>query len=113
VLDWASLSSQSGVLNRDKIHPSPDGRAVLVTAIGKGLGPAPTQQGKCLSSKFTDDSDGGDEMPDVATTTTEVSATVAPVTSLTTVPSGSSTTPSTTESTASASPTSSPTTTTP
>jgi hypothetical protein len=114
VLDWASLSSQSGVLNRDKIHPSPDGRAVLVTAIGKGLGPAPTQQGKCLSSKFTDDSAGGDEMPDVATTS-GANATVAPATSMTTAPSGSSTTLLTSESTASTPTpsTNSPTTTTP
>lgn len=68
VLDWAMVSSQAGVLNRDKIHPSPDGRAVLVTAIGKGLGPAPTQQGKCLASTFTDDSAGADVLPDVTNT---------------------------------------------
>ncbi|MBM3637852.1 MAG: SGNH/GDSL hydrolase family protein [Actinobacteria bacterium] len=114
VLDWTSISSQSGVLNRDKIHPSADGRAVLVTAIGKGLGPAPRQQGKCLSSTFTDDSAGGDEMPDVATTS-DVSATSTPITGPTTIATGSSTTVSMTESTAStsSSPITSPTTTTP
>lgn len=98
VLDWASISSQSGVLNRDKIHPSPDGRAVLVTAVGKGLGPAPKQQGKCLASTFTDDSAGGDEMPDVATTI-EASVTSAPANSPTTVTTGAAPAVPTTEST--------------
>ena len=84
VLDWASISSQAGVLNRDKIHPSADGRAVLVTAIGKGLGPAPSQQGKCLASTFTDDSAGADVLPDVTSTvdtgvsTTQVTMSSAP-----------------------------------
>ncbi len=56
VLDWSTTSVQTGVLNRDKIHPTDAGRQVLVSSIASALGDAPTGPGACLPSKFTDDS---------------------------------------------------------
>ena len=56
VLDWSTTSVQTGVLNRDKIHPTDAGRQVLVSSIALALGEAPTGSGACLPSKFTDDS---------------------------------------------------------
>jgi hypothetical protein len=56
VLDWSTTSVQTGVLNRDKIHPTDAGRQVLVSSIASALGEAPTGPGACLPSKFTDDS---------------------------------------------------------
>ena len=56
VLDWSTTSVQTGVLNRDNIHPTDAGRQVLVSSIASALGEAPTGPGACLPSKFTDDS---------------------------------------------------------
>ncbi|MFI0460933.1 MAG: SGNH/GDSL hydrolase family protein [Ilumatobacteraceae bacterium] len=56
VLDWSTTSVQTGVLNRDNIHPTDAGRQVLVSSIASALGDAPTGPGACLPSKFTDDS---------------------------------------------------------
>jgi lysophospholipase L1-like esterase len=56
VLDWSTTSVQTGVLNRDKIHPTDAGRQVLVSSIASALGEAPTGPGACLPSKYTDDS---------------------------------------------------------
>jgi len=63
VLDWSTTSVQTGVLNRDKIHPTDAGRQVLVSSIASALGEAPTGPGACLPSKFTDDSLVTDVMP--------------------------------------------------
>lgn len=63
VLDWSTTSVQTGVLNRDKIHPTDAGRQVLVSSIASALGEAPTEPGACLPSKFTDDSLVTDVMP--------------------------------------------------
>jgi lysophospholipase L1-like esterase len=64
VLDWGTASVQPGLLYRDRVHPSDAGRAVLVASIAAALGPAPESPGKCLASKFNDDSlVGGDVMP--------------------------------------------------
>lgn len=56
VLDWGTTSMQTGVLNRDKIHPTTAGRQVLVSSIAAAMGTAPTGAGSCLPSKYTDDS---------------------------------------------------------
>jgi hypothetical protein len=56
VLDWSTTSVQTGVLNRDKIHPTDAGRQVLVSSIASALGEAPAGPGACLPSKYTDDS---------------------------------------------------------
>jgi hypothetical protein len=63
VLDWSTTSVQTGVLNRDKIHPTDAGRQVLVSSIASAVGEAPTGPGACLPSKFTDDSLVTDVMP--------------------------------------------------
>lgn len=70
VLDWSTASAQSGVLNRDRVHPTDAGRQLLVSSVAAALGQAPTSPGKCLPSVFVDDSliNDDDVLP---TTTTE------------------------------------------
>ena len=104
VLDWSTTSVQSGVLNRDKIHPTDAGRQVLVSSVASALGEAPTGPGACLPSKFTDDSLVTGVMPSStiagATVTTIAGSTVSTnVGSSTTTPAVSSTAPSNTTST--------------
>jgi hypothetical protein len=56
ILDWGTASVQPGLLNKDRVHPTNAGRAVLVSSIAAALGTAPTSPGACLPAKFTDDS---------------------------------------------------------
>jgi lysophospholipase L1-like esterase len=56
ILDWGTASVQPGLLNKDRVHPTNAGRAVLVSSIAAALGTAPTGPGACLPAKFTDDS---------------------------------------------------------
>ena len=65
VLDWGSVSTQQGLLNKDGIHPTDTGRRVLVASVAAAVGPAPAgqQPAACLPSKYTDDSMGRDVMP--------------------------------------------------
>jgi len=56
ILDWGTASVQPGLLNKDRVHPTNAGRAVLVSSITAALGTAPTGPGACLPAKFTDDS---------------------------------------------------------
>lgn len=56
VLDWGSASTQNGVLNRDKVHPTDAGRKLLVASVAAAVGNAPSGAGKCLPSLYTDDS---------------------------------------------------------
>jgi lysophospholipase L1-like esterase len=105
VLDWSTTSVQTGVLNRDKIHPTDAGRQVLVSSIASALGDAPTGPGACLPSKYTDDSlITGDVMPSStiagATVTSIAGTTAAAIAGSTTIaPVVSSTVPATTTST--------------
>ena len=104
VLDWSTTSVQSGVLNRDKIHPTDAGRQVLVSSVASALGEAPTGPGACLPSKFTDDSLVTGVMPSSTiagvTVTTIAGSTVSTnVGSSTTTPAVSSTAPPVTTST--------------
>lgn len=88
VLDWGTASMQPGLLNKDRVHPTDAGRAVLVASVAVALGSAPESPGKCLASKYTDDSlVGGGVMPSTtapggtiayATTTTMPTAATAP-----------------------------------
>jgi hypothetical protein len=96
VLDWSTTSVQTGVLNRDKVHPTDAGRQVLVSSIASALGEAPVGPGACLPSKFIDDSLVTGVMPSSTivgeTPTTIVGATtIAPAVS-STVPANSTTT---------------------
>jgi lysophospholipase L1-like esterase len=105
VLDWSTTSVQTGVLNRDKIHPTDAGRQVLVSSIASALGDAPTGPGACLPSKYTDDSlITGDVMPSStiagATVTSIAGTTATTIAGSTTIaPVVSSTVPATTTST--------------
>ena len=105
VLDWSTTSVQTGVLNRDNIHPTDAGRQVLVSSIASALGEAPTGPGACLPSKFTDDSLATGVMPSstiagaTATTiagstvsTSVGSSTIAPAVTSTAPPASTSTT---------------------
>ena len=104
VLDWSTTSVQTGVLHRDKIHPTDAGRQVLVSSVASALGEAPTGPGACLPSKFTDDSLVTGVMPSSTiagvTVTTIAGSTVSTnVGSSTTTPAVSSTAPPVTTST--------------
>ncbi len=63
VLDWSNTSIQPGLLHKDKIHPTDSGRQVLAASIAAAAGDAPSGQGACLPSLFTDDSLVIDVMP--------------------------------------------------
>lgn len=58
VLDWGAVSLQTGVLNRDRVHPTTAGRSLLVESISAAVGDAPsgTAEGSCLESLYADDS---------------------------------------------------------
>jgi hypothetical protein len=90
VLDWSTTSVQTGVLNRDKIHPTDAGRQVLVSSIASALGEAPTGPGACLPSKYTDDSLVTDDVMPTSTIegdsdVVETPATTVPGATVTTV----------------------------
>jgi hypothetical protein len=90
VLDWGTTSTQAGVLNRDKVHPTTAGRQVLVASIVAAMGNSPTGSGSCLPSKYTDDSLVADDvMPSTsiagATVTTIAGSTASTIASSTTI----------------------------
>jgi hypothetical protein len=100
ILDWGTASVQPGLLNRDRVHPTNAGRAVLVSSIAAALGTAPVSPGACLPAKFTDDSLVEDDVMPSTTmpgdtipyaTTTTASAPLA-TTTTTTMPSATTTT---------------------
>ena len=56
LLDWRTISATRSLRSNDGIHPSPDGRIVLATAIARAVGVAPTAPGDCMKVYFQDDS---------------------------------------------------------
>jgi hypothetical protein len=71
VLDWEKIAETPGVISNDRVHLTADGRAVLATAVARALEFAPDRNnGKCLDSRFTDDSEvlDDDEIIPVETT---------------------------------------------
>ena len=113
LLDWRTISAARSVRSNDGIHPSPDGRVVLATAIARAMGIAPSSPGDCMKVYFQDDSRVlRDVMPSstvAGQTTTSVAAgsattspsatttpAAAPVAPTTTVASPTSTSPATT-----------------
>ena len=56
LLDWRTISTNRSLRSNDGIHPSPDGRVVLATAIARAVGVAPTAPGDCMKVYFQDDS---------------------------------------------------------
>ena len=91
VLDWGTASVQPGLLNKDRVHPTNAGRAVLVSSIAAAVGSAPVSPGQCLSAKYTDDSLVNDD--DILPSTTMPGDTI-PYASNTTLPPVASTTTS-------------------
>jgi len=103
ILDWTMLSALDGVLSPDRVHPTPDGRAVLAQAVSQASGVAPVSPGECLSSRFTSDQLSQVSPQDTTAPVTDPdpseSSTISPpATTTTTVaaaPTSSSTTPPT------------------
>ena len=59
LLDWEQVSKYPGVLTGDRLHPTDEGRHVLVDMVAQTLGPATLGEGECLKSQLTDDSAAG------------------------------------------------------
>ena len=76
VLEWEEIAKNPGVLSKDRVHLSADGRAVFAAAVARAFGFAPPATGACLPSVFHDDSAGAGVMP---------STTVDPASSDTTI----------------------------
>ena len=64
VLDWAAVARNNGLVGRDGVHLTADGRAVFATAIARSLEFSNDRNsGQCLRSVFDDDSKVLDAMP--------------------------------------------------
>ena len=64
VLDWAAVARNNGLIGRDGVHLTADGRAVFATAIARSLEFSNDRNsGQCLRSVFDDDSKVLDAMP--------------------------------------------------
>jgi hypothetical protein len=76
VLDWAAVANSNGLIGRDGVHLTADGRAVLATAVARSLEFARDRtNGECLKPVFRDDSKVLDAMPTTVageTVTTDV-----------------------------------------
>lgn len=99
VLDWGTIARNPGIISRDGVHLTADGRAVLATAVARALEFAPDRNnGKCLDSRFTDDSavleDDFVDGETTETTVTENDQTTIPTETVAPVP---STVPDTTQ----------------
>jgi len=71
VLDWEKIATTPGVISRDRVHLTADGRAVLATAVARALEFAPDRNnGTCLNSRFTDDSNVLNEVVPIPVVTT-------------------------------------------
>ena len=64
VLDWAAVANSNGLIGRDGVHLTADGRAVLATAVARSLEFSRDRtNGQCLRPVFRDDSKVLDAMP--------------------------------------------------
>ena len=64
VLDWAAVASNNGLIGRDGVHLTADGRSVLATAVARSLEFSRDRtNGQCLKPVFRDDSKVLDAMP--------------------------------------------------
>lgn len=64
VLDWAAVASNNGLIGRDGVHLTADGRSVLATAVARSLEFSRDRtSGECLKPVFRDDSKVLDAMP--------------------------------------------------
>lgn len=97
VFDWTTASELPGVLSGDGIHPTDDGRQLLVDGLAELLGRAPYVSGapgRCLPSELTDDSSGPSVSMPRTTRPAGGSATTTPGSPVTDVP-GDTTVPGT------------------
>ena len=64
VLDWAAVARNNGLVGRDGVHLTADGRAVFATAVARSLEfSRDRNNGQCLRSVYDDDSKVLDAMP--------------------------------------------------
>jgi hypothetical protein len=63
VMEWEEIAKNPGVLGKDHVHLSANGRAVFAAAVARAFGFAPPATGACLPSMFHDDSAGAGVMP--------------------------------------------------
>ena len=69
LVEWETISRSRGLLSGDGLHPSADGQLVLTAAVAQVLGQAPSGEGACLPSFYTDDSVNPDGPRSGGTTT--------------------------------------------
>ncbi|MEO8363508.1 MAG: hypothetical protein ABI570_03900 [Ilumatobacteraceae bacterium] len=63
VMEWEEIAKNPGVLGKDNVHLSANGRVVFAAAVARAFGFAPPATGACLPSVFSDDSAGAGVMP--------------------------------------------------
>lgn len=63
VLEWEEIAKNPGVLSKDRVHLSANGRAVFAAAVARAFGFAPPATGACLLPFFHNDSAGAGVMP--------------------------------------------------
>lgn len=100
VMEWEEIAKNPGVLGKDNVHLSANGRAVFSAAVARAFGFAPPATGSCLPSVFSDDSAGAGVMPTTTidesgsnTTVAEAPTTSTTVASATTVASSTTVVP--------------------
>lgn len=88
VLEWAEIAKNPGVLNKDRIHLTANGRAVFAAAVARSFGFAPPATGACLPSVFRNDSAGAGDVPSTTLDPASSETTIAsdPATSTTVSP---------------------------
>jgi hypothetical protein len=98
VMEWEEIAKNPGVLGKDHVHLSANGRAVFSAAVARAFGFAPPATGACLPSVFHDDSAGAGVMPSTTvdpagsdTTVAQEPETSTTVSSATTVASSTTT----------------------
>jgi len=64
VLDWGTIAANNGLIGKDGVHLTADGRSVFAAAIARALEFAPTREGECLPIYFKSDAPVPGVMPD-------------------------------------------------
>jgi len=64
VLDWGKIAENNGLIGKDGVHLTADGRSVFAAAIARALEFAPTREGECLPIYFRTDAPVPGVMPD-------------------------------------------------
>jgi hypothetical protein len=64
VLDWGTIAANNGLIGKDGVHLTADGRSVFAAAVARALEFAPTREGECLPTYFKSDAPVSGVMPD-------------------------------------------------